>query len=384
VFTVVGGAQAADLTVAEPVDYVQVCDAFGTGYWYIPGTTTCINIGGEVTFDINIHNSKNVMSGDYTEYETLGTGTGYAGDFDDDYSGQSNHSAGWDFVTGAKVSVTAKSATEYGDLVAYIKMKASSNNSSETQYVANAGVLHGPGYDQTLYFDKAYMRDMNFGIDKAYLMLGGFKAGYDTSIFDPGGGYIGSATREDIKTDALSFSFAMGGYGLKFAVEDPRDRWGTLLPASYSMPDITAALTASQGNWNAQLSAGFSQIANLPSYSSSMTVYGVDGMIEFKPGPFSLKLNAAVGTGSKFVGGGTNGVTNWSAYASAKVPLASTLDLAGLVNYLHNGNGSNTWSGAAGLIWKPVSEFSVEGRVTWAQGGVWGGRVELKRTFGAD
>ena len=108
-------------------------------------------------------------------------------------------------------------------------------------------------------------------------------------------------------------------------------------------------------------------------------------MIEFKPGPFSLKLNAAVGTGSKFVGGGTSGYTNWSAYASAKVPLASTLDLAGLVNFLHNGGtSSNTWSGAAGLIWSPVSEFSVEGRVTWAQGGVWGGRVELKRTFGAD
>ena len=63
VFTVVGSAQAADLMVAEPVDYVQVCDAFGTGYWYIPGTTTCLRIGGQVTFDINIHDSKNVMSG---------------------------------------------------------------------------------------------------------------------------------------------------------------------------------------------------------------------------------------------------------------------------------------------------------------------------------
>src|SRR5690606_27793314 len=30
------GAQAADL-FADAVDYVRVCDAFGTGYWYIPG-----------------------------------------------------------------------------------------------------------------------------------------------------------------------------------------------------------------------------------------------------------------------------------------------------------------------------------------------------------
>ena len=46
--SVVGGAQAADLAVAEPVDYVKVCDAYGVGYWYIPGTDTCIRIGGQV------------------------------------------------------------------------------------------------------------------------------------------------------------------------------------------------------------------------------------------------------------------------------------------------------------------------------------------------
>jgi len=45
---VVGGAQAADLSVAEPVEYVKVCDYFGTGYWYIPGTDTCIKISGYV------------------------------------------------------------------------------------------------------------------------------------------------------------------------------------------------------------------------------------------------------------------------------------------------------------------------------------------------
>ena len=49
-FAVVGGAQAADLSVAEPVDYVKVCDAFGAGYWYIPGTDTCLKIGGLVSW----------------------------------------------------------------------------------------------------------------------------------------------------------------------------------------------------------------------------------------------------------------------------------------------------------------------------------------------
>ncbi|MDG3580708.1 porin, partial [Rhizobium sp. YJ-22] len=37
----VSGAQAADAIVAaepEPMEYVRVCDAYGTGYFYIPGT----------------------------------------------------------------------------------------------------------------------------------------------------------------------------------------------------------------------------------------------------------------------------------------------------------------------------------------------------------
>jgi len=47
-------AQAADLAApaAEPVDYVRVCDAYGTGFFYIPGTETCLKIGGYVRVDL--------------------------------------------------------------------------------------------------------------------------------------------------------------------------------------------------------------------------------------------------------------------------------------------------------------------------------------------
>ncbi len=51
----VSGAQAADAIVAaepEPLEYVRVCDAFGAGYFYIPGTETCLRIGGEVRFTV--------------------------------------------------------------------------------------------------------------------------------------------------------------------------------------------------------------------------------------------------------------------------------------------------------------------------------------------
>jgi Na+/H+ antiporter NhaD/arsenite permease-like protein len=40
-------AQAADLPVkAKAVEYVRVCSLYGAGFFYIPGTDTCIKIGG--------------------------------------------------------------------------------------------------------------------------------------------------------------------------------------------------------------------------------------------------------------------------------------------------------------------------------------------------
>ena len=39
----VGGAQAADLPVkAKAVEYVRICSLYGAGFYYIPGTDTCM------------------------------------------------------------------------------------------------------------------------------------------------------------------------------------------------------------------------------------------------------------------------------------------------------------------------------------------------------
>ena len=51
----VSGARAADAVVAadpEPAEYVRVCDAYGAGYFYIPGTETCIKLSGHVRYEI--------------------------------------------------------------------------------------------------------------------------------------------------------------------------------------------------------------------------------------------------------------------------------------------------------------------------------------------
>ena len=55
------GAQAADLPVkAKAVEYVRICSLYGAGFYYIPGTDTCIKLGGYLRVDTTFNGS-----GDY-------------------------------------------------------------------------------------------------------------------------------------------------------------------------------------------------------------------------------------------------------------------------------------------------------------------------------
>jgi len=53
VIMAVVGAQAADLPSkkAAPATYVKICDAYGAGFFYIPGSDTCLRVGGYVRVD---------------------------------------------------------------------------------------------------------------------------------------------------------------------------------------------------------------------------------------------------------------------------------------------------------------------------------------------
>ena len=71
----VSGAQAADAIVAaeqEPLEYVRVCDAFGTGYFYIPGTETCLKISGYVRTQLEY--KENGFSDDSTDLNAFTRG----------------------------------------------------------------------------------------------------------------------------------------------------------------------------------------------------------------------------------------------------------------------------------------------------------------------
>src|ERR1700737_3176439 len=52
----VAGAQAAD-SPAKAFEYVKVCSLYGAGFWYVPGTDTCLKVGAfvrvQTEFDAN-------------------------------------------------------------------------------------------------------------------------------------------------------------------------------------------------------------------------------------------------------------------------------------------------------------------------------------------
>src|SRR6201988_1448659 len=92
------GAQAADLPVkAKAVEYVRICSLYGAGFFYIPGTDTCIKIGGylraDVTFNGGAHGAP-AWNGDL---------------------GQQNRFADY-YVARSRLALTVdtRTATEYG------------------------------------------------------------------------------------------------------------------------------------------------------------------------------------------------------------------------------------------------------------------------------
>ena len=59
------GAQAADLPVkAKAVEYVRICSLYGAGFFYIPGTDTCIKLGGYLRAETAFNSTH--YSGAYT------------------------------------------------------------------------------------------------------------------------------------------------------------------------------------------------------------------------------------------------------------------------------------------------------------------------------
>src|SRR5438105_3337463 len=91
-------AHAADLPLkSKPVEYVKICSLYGAGFWFIPGTDTCIKIGGylrvDTTFNGSIHGQP-AWSSDLGEHD--------------------RYMDNWAARSRLALSVDTRTATEYG------------------------------------------------------------------------------------------------------------------------------------------------------------------------------------------------------------------------------------------------------------------------------
>src|ERR1041384_4441611 len=99
----VAGAQAADMPVkAAPVNYVKICSLYGAGFYYIPGTDTCLKLGG------------------YLRVETaLNSGGHYNGQFTSVAAAHNQLTNYYSARSRANFNIDTRTATEYGVVRTY-------------------------------------------------------------------------------------------------------------------------------------------------------------------------------------------------------------------------------------------------------------------------
>jgi hypothetical protein len=107
-----GGARAADLPMkAKAVEYVRICSLYGAGFWYIPGTDTCIKIGGYLRVDTT-------FNGGGFGQPAWSADLGQRNRYFDDFFGRSR----------LALSVDTRTATEYGVVRTFGQFDMSGNN----------------------------------------------------------------------------------------------------------------------------------------------------------------------------------------------------------------------------------------------------------------
>jgi len=234
-----GGAQAADLPVkAKAVEYVKVCSLYGAGFWYIPGTDTCIKLGGYLRADAVI-GSNTDFAGNFTANNSQSTpGQGRLGNY-------------YTLRAREDLNIDTRTATEYGVVRTYFDGVFSwttgnfVGTNSTTGTTAYSGTLAtGASPTGTTAFNSVTLygsggsvngTDGNtsagsLGVYYAYIQFAGFTMGKAVSQFDtPWSNYPGNNVDSLVGgggtiTGVNQFTYtAQFGNGVSLAVsaEDP-------------------------------------------------------------------------------------------------------------------------------------------------------------------
>jgi hypothetical protein len=239
----VAGAHAADLPVkAKPVEYVKICSIYGAGFYYIPGTDTCIKIGGYLRFEA-----------DFNAGGTFAPPVGPSGNAMVHNWAQDRTST--EALTRQRMLWTydVRTQTEYGTLRAYARTGIQWTTSTDS-------VLAGSGVQSYL--------------DRAFIQFGGFTFGKGVSFYD---GYtlglhsyssyqLGSDGTAGNGTPMVAYTFTLGnGFAGTLAFEDSGARGKSVVNVNGS--GYFSLNNASGTGWGPLAATGaptfFDGIANL-------------------------------------------------------------------------------------------------------------------------
>jgi hypothetical protein len=161
----VSAGQAADLPVkAKPVEYVKVCTLYGSGFYYVPGTDTCIKLGGFLRTEWNFH-----ATGSFAPF--LAGGNALQTRTEDNY------------VTRARAALTvdAREQTSYGTLRAYLAA-GWQYSTDDAPTVSLPGVAATASSTTTTFTGSS--PNGNLYMLRAFIQWGGFTFGKTASFFD--------------------------------------------------------------------------------------------------------------------------------------------------------------------------------------------------------
>ena len=342
-----GGAQAADLTVAEPVDYVKVCDAFGAGFYYSPGTDTCIKVGGYVKFGTSVGHT------DYGDYNSVYPNSDWS-----------------NFYTEVSIQLTASSVTEFGNLTGFLDVRAQTGNTG--------------GFNESL-TQAINSTTKSAYLDSAYLQLGPLKAGYFTSLFDFGRGYTDTGVwGSDSSADQIQLNYAVNGFGLAISVEDQRDRGS---PGNFgglaSSTAVSYAYDAGTGQYYPVLSTTYAQ-------GGTDNIPNVIGAVSYASGIFSTKIAAAytdmaldrTGTGTAVDPYTYVGQSGWAIGGNVEFALDSFSAGDKFTVFGAYGDNANSFTGiAGGTSVAGISGFSEVGLAAIAPGTSWSAGASYKHVW---
>ncbi|MEP9371065.1 porin [Mesorhizobium sp. KR1-2] len=247
----VSGARAADAVVVaepEPMEYVRICDVYGAGFYYIPGTETCLRVGGYIRYDIG------VGKGAYGGLVDVIDKKKFFEDRDDVLidRGKETERLRDDFRrrdtyfkrARAALQLDARSETELGTLRGYMHINYNWDTITvghpEGTFTDGEPVIIG-GFTDTA---------ASFGINHAYMELGGFRIGKTDSLFTTLTGYAGGVIADDLipygpfDTHQIAYTYTGGnGFSAAVALEEGN---GIYTLDSYA-PHVVAGASWTQG-----------------------------------------------------------------------------------------------------------------------------------------